>query len=760
MIFNRFKLIKLKPLLSKTAVVLALSISLALPLGISGNHVLAASSLFSGITSVEIKPSHGKLQTLKMQSDLPFEYQVQVLNNNQVLVRLLRARLSDQLIAESGVLNVAPKGWIESATLHVASDPENEEIILAGPGLGSKQIMIEGATLIATPKAPRPAVRIVTDKDIPELPADVLQAENDLARTKPTTILKASSKPLKTAPKQEAAQTGKPLIRLQKPAFNPDTVGTPKQTAADNQAKNLMAIEVPEKRVPEKKLASPSKDVIKPLVKMPNWGFPAASDPNPKPTPQLTNRKSADKPVASKTTRPSITTIQQKRYQSSTHPAATLVNTDPKDFQKGRLAVDLDVLSPRNHVLSKPAHRETDYTPIETPSARSAPKQTEREQDKLMVYFPPASDLYNRPAQVVKLPDNYQPPQYQATYQTQPVTSQAVPPMTMAAIAEPSQPVYDNTRRGPQVAQIYDTGSFRSIRSDQVYQGPQYEAAPAYPYQPQQNQPQQTQEPEQAAIEFTPLIQNNGVMVTQALPRYTGGNAPMSYTVSSGQGARDQIVYTLPPGFSVPTNTLNTNGDLPAINTLAMATPASVNEKMQQALSAFKANRLDEAKAELTAAVSLNPKEPKLFAALGEIHLKNKNWREAQSAYQQAHQLAPGSYALRYAEASVLAGNRNLAIEILSNYLKAPTQDVAAFGKAHYMLGTLYEGLGDSEQALPHLQQAAQLTPGDADVQYNLGLAYELIGNAMLAKVHYGKAVQLNPKAQDAQNALSRTRAL
>jgi Flp pilus assembly protein TadD len=60
-------------------------------------------------------------------------------------------------------------------------------------------------------------------------------------------------------------------------------------------------------------------------------------------------------------------------------------------------------------------------------------------------------------------------------------------------------------------------------------------------------------------------------------------------------------------------------------------------------LKAFmKMKKFEDALAELTKAVELNPKYPKAFVNRGDVNMQLENFEEAVRDYQEAHNLKPG----------------------------------------------------------------------------------------------------------------------
>lgn len=83
-------------------------------------------------------------------------------------------------------------------------------------------------------------------------------------------------------------------------------------------------------------------------------------------------------------------------------------------------------------------------------------------------------------------------------------------------------------------------------------------------------------------------------------------------------------------------------------------------------------------------------------------------------------------------------------------------------GKAHFMLGVVYEKRRNLDAAIVEYTAALALTPRDATAHNNLANALSKLGRRDVAFPHYAEAVRLNPKLADAYrnwaNALSQSR--
>jgi tetratricopeptide (TPR) repeat protein len=242
--------------------------------------------------------------------------------------------------------------------------------------------------------------------------------------------------------------------------------------------------------------------------------------------------------------------------------------------------------------------------------------------------------------------------------------------------------------------------------------------------------------------------------VLTPLPRYQGGAAPIQAMTTDADGKPILIRPKNQPitEFNIPQAPESFNVLFQSEGSPARQRVASL---MADSLKAYQAKQYAKALSLIQQALQIQTDNADLYAALADIQTQLAQKQEAVKAYARAYQYNPQQYGQPYAQALVLAGQREKAIGVLKAvYGKNPNQAGVA-----YMLGTLYEELGQTEEALPYLKQAAELHPGSADIQYNLGLAYELSGDNLLAERHYQRALRLDASAADAQKALDRVRA-
>lgn len=254
---------------------------------------------------------------------------------------------------------------------------------------------------------------------------------------------------------------------------------------------------------------------------------------------------------------------------------------------------------------------------------------------------------------------------------------------------------------------------------------------------------------------------------------YAGGAPPITYTVSG-----DPHVHRLtsPDRARVVDLRADVSSD-PATRpdeALAMPVlapdPATARDHaptyMAQAVSHVRRGNIARALVLIEQAAAMDPDNPAIQAALGEILIQTRNWPQALRAYENAMRLADvlamrDRYLSRYAAALYLQGNRPLAVARLASLL--PSEPGARLGPAAYgayfIYGALLQELGRAEAAIAPLQIASTLNPESATTRLTLGLAYELTGQRQAAREQYQRALSLNPASQEASQALQRVQA-
>lgn len=330
-------------------------------------------------------------------------------------------------------------------------------------------------------------------------------------------------------------------------------------------------------------------------------------------------------------------------------------------------------------------------------------------------------------------------------------------PLAMMAVPI-TEPAPVQSRSGPQIASVTNaTGSpvgQSRPTGPLVIENNTRSMASAAPVSTTQPQVQAVASPVSEASAFIPeTAPEPAYQILAPLPRYQGGAAPIQAMTTDSQG---KPVLLRSKNQAIPEFAIESDGD--GYNALFQAETDGPQQKvgklMADALTAYRGKQYSEALSRIQQALTLDADNADLYAALGEIQIKLNQLPQSVAAYQKASAKVESKYGQRYAQVLVLAGKRQEAIQVL----KAMHQRDGKQVQVVYMLGTLYEELGQTAEALPYLKQAAALHPASADIQYNLGLAYELTGDRLQAEKHYQQALSLNSSAKDVHKALARVK--
>jgi tetratricopeptide (TPR) repeat protein len=161
---------------------------------------------------------------------------------------------------------------------------------------------------------------------------------------------------------------------------------------------------------------------------------------------------------------------------------------------------------------------------------------------------------------------------------------------------------------------------------------------------------------------------------------------------------------------------------------------------------------VENAKADLQAAIDRNPREVANYLALDTLYEKEGNWERARKVCEKAHEVDPDSslvannLAYLYLEHG---GDVNVALSLAQTVRqKMPDSPQTAD-----TLGWAYYKLGLAESAVLQLKECAQKDPNNPTYQYHLGMAYMAARHFDLAGGSLQKALRDNPNFPDAASA-------
>lgn len=663
---------------------------LCLALSLGGNTLAAP---FAGVTDIQIQPRQGDQLRLHFESDFPFQYDLQVLDANTLVLKLINARLAGKLAQPDGRLNtLIEKGQgeqvVETARLVVNPANGEESLILKGPGLGNRILTVTGATPLALAQPPNPSPS-------PKKKAGIAGSE---------TITLPDFKALSSA---NATPPDKANIRLDAPLSGSAPFANAPQKTSSSKDKKSEAHLRPGglKHLGEAGIRASLAQGI----------FPQERD--------------------------NLALGHRSRHETS---LPSLSQHELPDAEEAFLAL-----------------LKADEEPGFVPRLSNAPIKSEAPLQAVIGETREEIIAQHRPSPPVQLDpfsEKYDPA---SALQHQNPTG----PKISAIKTLPYNPGQEQTIEMPgaqgrkKLETPTDTARSYSYAPIPGYYPPGY-STPDYGYQRTYDAPQAAyaKPPAQAPPLRAPAITERQLI--QPLPRYRGDASAIQYQVSGS----DQV-HTLPPGQVEADFDL---GDSPSEAVSALSfDPTTAEESaeahMYQALSHYRRQNYDRALEMVEQAALMDPDNPNIQAALAEILIKLDHPKQAVKAYEKALKYAEKpalkeKYIGRYAVALYLRGERKKAVDTLETLLTEQDNLADPQYVVHFILGTLYQELGEMEPAIVHLQRAAQLNPASPDVQFGLGLTYELSGNVAAAKAHYSKALQLKPGSRDIALALERVK--
>lgn len=172
-------------------------------------------------------------------------------------------------------------------------------------------------------------------------------------------------------------------------------------------------------------------------------------------------------------------------------------------------------------------------------------------------------------------------------------------------------------------------------------------------------------------------------------------------------------------------------------------------------VAAFNGGDLRTAETEFRAMTESQPDWPGGHLMLGQTLLRDGRTAEALAPLERARELAPGDFQTAFAlgQAQILLKKFAAASEVLDGLDPAPlpAPQRLAFYRARV---AAFSGAGDHSRALPDLEAAVAIEPGDADLHRKLAQTARAAGRAELAIAHYGRASELDPRDSESVESL------
>jgi len=230
---------------------------------------------------------------------------------------------------------------------------------------------------------------------------------------------------------------------------------------------------------------------------------------------------------------------------------------------------------------------------------------------------------------------------------------------------------------------------------------------------------------------------------------------------------------------------VNTAKHAPKANTVPLENAAFLAH-LSKAGKFIRAQQLDAAAAELSAALKDNSEKSSTGFVMGDVLMGQSRWQEAGQIYAEIANQDPGfpevhtrlsatyfnsqepEEALREAKAAIARNpnnapahlNAGLALETLRNFdgAKAEMQQAIRsspdYANGYAGLGGVLDDLRDHDGAIEQYKKALALKPGDVNTRYNLGVAYGEKGQLTDAIREYREVKRLDPNRLDARQNL------
>lgn len=158
---------------------------------------------------------------------------------------------------------------------------------------------------------------------------------------------------------------------------------------------------------------------------------------------------------------------------------------------------------------------------------------------------------------------------------------------------------------------------------------------------------------------------------------------------------------------------------------------------------------------ELNSAKKLNPKDPKILVAIGQIYFRQKDYRAAIKAFEKALKLNK-NYVVAYSNLGytyMALKEWNNAIQNFRMILNYP--NLTAPHYVYNAIGWAYYEKNEFKKSIEELKKAVELKNNYAIAHYNLGLSLLGLENFDNAFVEFKNAVKFQPELVQAHNQLA-----
>lgn len=152
-------------------------------------------------------------------------------------------------------------------------------------------------------------------------------------------------------------------------------------------------------------------------------------------------------------------------------------------------------------------------------------------------------------------------------------------------------------------------------------------------------------------------------------------------------------------------------------------------------------------------ALSLSPKDPSIYFALGATEAAKGDLAASKSYFIRSLELKNNytDAAIAIARLSAEEGKTDEAISFLSKYASSNQNDSVVF----YQIGAMEYSTADYQSAILALERAIFLNPVYADAKFFLGLSYNKLGRIQEAISQFEDVASLNPNNQEVKNIIN-----
>ncbi len=175
----------------------------------------------------------------------------------------------------------------------------------------------------------------------------------------------------------------------------------------------------------------------------------------------------------------------------------------------------------------------------------------------------------------------------------------------------------------------------------------------------------------------------------------------------------------------------------------AKAPEAGDGSHKERGLSQLALDRFEEARAEFSAAIQLDPRDAESHRNLGRCYRKLGRYDEALASYGEAQRLVPDDPQIDHERAKALVAAGRLQ-DALADFAEALRLDPKR-AEAYFDRGAAYHTLKDLPKAIDDFSRVIRLAPQLSPAYINRGRCYRALGRHDEALADFDEAIRLNP---------------